>query len=248
MSQVSVPPVTPVVKKLLIANVAIWFFVQIILEKFFKLNISDYLILHPNQVIENFYGWQLLTYMFFHAISPLHLLFNMLMLWLMGADLERHWGKKFFTVYYFLSGIGAAIIYCLGVGIYAAITGVRTPLVIPVMGASGALFGILLAYGIVFSEREIYFFGLFPVKAKYFVLIAGAVDFAYLLSEGVAGGEMAYLAHLGGIAAGFIILRTHVYFKSQQTKAKLKKKGGGNLRLVVDNEKTKDQANPKYWN
>ena len=113
--------------------------------------------------------------------------------------------------------------------------------------ASGALFGLLLAYGIIFSERETYFMGLFPMKAKYFVMIAGAIDFASLLSSGVSGGEVAYLAHLGGIIAGFFILKTQVYLKVQQTKNKLKKKNGS-LRLVVDNDKVKDQSNPKYWN
>ncbi len=247
MNQISTPPLTAVVKRLMIVTVGIWFVLQIILGQFFNLKAWEIFILHPYQLIENFYGWQLITYMFFHAISPFHLLFNMLMLWFFGSELERVWGSKFFAIYYFLSGAGAAIIYCLGVGAYAAITGVRTPLVIPVMGASGALFGLLLAYGIIFSERETYFMGLFPMKAKYFVMIAGAIDFASLLSSGISGGEVAYLAHLGGIIAGFFILKTQVYLKVQQTKNKLKKKNGS-LRLVVDNDKVKDQSNPKYWN
>ena len=247
MNQISMAPLTPVVKRLMIVTVSIWFVLQVILGQFFKIHAWEIFILHPNQLIENFYLWQLVTYMFFHAMSPFHLLFNMLMLWFFGSELEKTWGPKFFTVYYFLSGIGAALIYCIGVATYAAISGVRTPLVIPVMGASGALFGLLLAYGIIFSERETYFMGLFPMKAKYFVMLAGALDFASLLSSGVAGGEVAYLAHLGGIISGFIILRTHVYLKVQQTKNKLKKKSGS-LRLVVDNDKVKDQSNPKYWN
>lgn len=247
MNQISMAPLTPVVKRLMIVTVSIWFVLQVILGQFFKIHAWEIFILHPNQLIENFYLWQLATYMFFHAMSPFHLLFNMLMLWFFGSELEKTWGPKFFTAYYFLSGIGAALIYCLGVASYSAITGVRTPLVIPVMGASGALFGLLLAYGIIFSERETYFMGLFPMKAKYFVMLAGALDFASLLSSGVAGGEVAYLAHLGGIISGFIVLRTHVYLKVQQTKNKLKKKSGS-LRLVVDNDKVKDQSNPKYWN
>lgn len=247
MNKVSVAPLTPVVKRVMIVTVGIWLVVQVILGQFLKVRGWEIFILHPNQVIESFYVWQLFTYIFFHAISPFHLLFNMLMLWFFGSELEKHWGSKFFAIYYFLSGIGAALIYCLAVGVYSAMTGVRTPLVIPVMGASGALFGLLLAYGIIYAERVIYFLGLFPMKAKYFVLIAGALDFASLLSSGVAGGEVAYLAHLGGLISGYIILKTHTYLKARQVSGKLKKKNSS-LRLVVDNDKTKDQNNPKYWN
>jgi len=247
MNKIAVPPLSPIVKRTMIITVGIWLVVQVILGQFFKIQAWDIFILHPYQVIEKFYVWQLFTYMFFHAISPFHLLFNMLMLWFFGAELEKHWRSKFFALYYFLSGIGAALIYCLAVGLYSAYTGVRTPLVIPVMGASGALFGLLLAFGIIFGENVIYFLGLFPMKAKYFVMIAGALDFASLLSSGVAGGEVAYLAHLGGLVSGYIILKTHTYLKARQVYGKVKKKNSS-LRLVVDNDKTKDQNNPKYWN
>jgi membrane associated rhomboid family serine protease len=174
----AVAPLTPVVKRLIITMSVIWFVVQILLDKIFRLNLSTWFILHPDQVIGQFW-----------ALSPFHLFFNMMLLWFVGAELEKHWGARFFTVFFFVCGIGAAFIYCLGVAIYASITGVQTPLVIPVLGASGALFGLLVAYGIVFSERVIYFFGLFPLKAKYFVMVAAALDFASLLSYTVEGFE-----------------------------------------------------------
>lgn len=166
MSSIQTPPITPVVKRLAIIMCVVWFGLQIVLDKIMHLNISQIFYLHPYQVIEKFYCWQLVTYMFFHALSPFHLLFNLLMLWFFGAELERHWGSKFFTIYFFVTGIGAAILYCLGVGVYAALTGAQGPLVIPVLGASGALFGLLVAYGIVFSDRVIYFLVMFPMKAK----------------------------------------------------------------------------------
>lgn len=239
---------TPVVKRLLMITVGIWFFIQVILGALFKIEIWHPLALFPYQVVENFYVWQLFSYMFLHALSPFHLAFNMLMLWFFGTELERHWGSKFFTMYYLLSGIGAAFIYCLAVVAYAMLTSTRGVLSIPVIGASGALFGLLLAYGIIFSERETYFMGLFPMKAKYFVLIIGAIDFASLLSTGFAGSEVAYLAHLGGLLSGFIILRFYAYKKSKGVQAKLRKKTHG-LRLVVDNEKSsKEGEGPKYWN
>lgn len=248
MSAFSVAPMSTVVKKLLIINAVIWVFVQIFLDRAFDFHHWRLLVLTPELVIEKFYIWQLVTYQFFHAISPFHIFFNMLMLWFFGSELERRWGSKFFTFYYLGSGAGAALIYCVGVATYAAITGFRPVLLTPVMGASGSLFGLLLAYGIIYAEREMYFMGFFPIKAKYFVMIAGAMDMASLVGTGFAGGEVAYLAHLGGIASGFIILRGHVQFKNYQAKTKLKRKAS-NLRLVVDNEKPgKDKDNPKYWN
>ncbi len=247
MNSFSVAPVTPVVKKLLIANIAIWFLIQIILDRFFGFQGWRNLILVPELVIEKFYIWQLVTYMFFHAVSPTHILFNMLMLWFFGSELEKTWGSKFFTIYYFFTGTAAAVIYCLVVGIYSASTGFRPVLVTPVMGASGALFGLLIAYGILFSERVIYFMGLFPLKAKYFVIIAGAVDMASLITTGFSGSDVAYLAHLGGLVSGFLFLKGHVYYKRNMVASKLKRKSS-NLRLVVDNEKPKSNENPKYWN
>lgn len=248
MNSVQINPLTPVVKKLAITMLVVWFFVQVLLEKILHVNISTLFILHPDQVLEKFWLWQLMTYMFFHALSPFHLLFNLLMLWFFGSELEKHWGAKFFTTYFFVTGIGAAIVYCVCVGLYAVLTGAGAPLVIPVLGASGALFGLLVAYGIVFSERTIYFMGLFPMKAKYFALIAAALDLSSLLTTGFAGSEVAYLAHLGGALVGFIFLLLHARWKQGQTKSRLKKKGS-NLRLVVDNDKVKSKDDgPKYWN
>ncbi len=225
----------------------VWIFVQIILDKMLHLNISQWFILNPEKVVTNFWLWQAVTYLFFHALSPFHIFFNGLMLWFTGAELEKHWGSRFFTIYFFTCGVGAALVYCLGVTVYALVTQDQTPLFIPVMGASGGLFGLLVAYGIVFSERVIYFMGLFPLKAKYFAMIAAALDMSSLLTTGFSGGEVAYLAHLGGAAVGFCFLWVHTRLKLQKTKEKVKK-STASLRLVVDNDKkTKDQG-PKYWN
>ncbi len=247
MSTFRMTPFTPVAKRLAISILVIWFFLQVIVGGLFKINLTQSLALYPAQVIENFYVWQLFTYMFLHAMSPFHIIFNILMLYFFGSELERHWGSRFFTFYYFACGVGAAVLYCLGIGVYAAYTSMRTPLIIPVVGASGALFGLLLAYGIIFAERVIYFMGMFPLKAKYFVLIAGAIDFASLLTSGVAGTEVAYLAHLGGIVSGYIVLKLHTMLKLRQVTSKIKKKNSS-LRLVIDNEKADKEDGPKYWN
>ena len=115
------------------------------------------------------------------------------------------------------------------------------------MGASGALFGLLVAYGIVFSERIIYFMGLFPMKAKYFAMIAAALDLSSLFTTGFLGTEVSYLCHLGGAVVGFAFLWGNTRWKLGKTKSRLKK-NTGSLRLVVDNEKLKKEDNPKYWN
>ncbi len=246
MNQIYMPPMTPTVKRLLIAMAVIWVVVQIVLDKMLGFSITQWFILHPDKVVTRFWVWQTVTYMFFHALSPFHLFFNGLMLWFTGVELEKQWGSRFFTIYFFTCGIGAAVVYCLGVTIYALVTGDQTPLQIPVMGASGGLFGLLVAYGIVFSERIIYFMGLFPLKAKYFALIAAALDLSSLLTTGFTGGEVAYLAHLGGAAVGFAFLWTQTRLKLRKTREKVKK-STTSLRLVVDNEK-KDDKGPKYWN
>lgn len=237
-------PFTPAVKWLMITNVGIWFIGQVLFEGFFKLPLTPYLALVPGQVIFDFSIWQLGTYMFLHSMQITHILFNMLMLWFFGAELEQKWGTKFFLTYYFASGIGAAVIYCLAMGGYALVTGATTQLAIPVIGASGAIFGLLLAQGLIFGERIVYFFMIFPMKTKYFVALMGFIQIASMMSSSVGGSEVAYLAHLGGLVAGYICLK----FKDWSDRQKFKKprNKGRNLRLVVDNEK--NDKPPKYWN
>lgn len=242
-------PMTPVVKWLLIANVGIWFFLQVILENILKTPLMTSLFgLFPGRVLFDFHVWQIFTYMFLHSSSVTHILFNMLMLWFFGAELEQRWGSRYFLFYYIGSGVGAAILYVLGVaGWTLAMGSGQTSLAIPVVGASGAVFGLLLAHGILFAERIIYFFMVFPMKTKYFVMIMGAVELASMMSSGVAGGEVAYLAHLGGLVSGYVLLKSRGAYVQWESRHKSKKKGR-NLRLVVDNEKPDPDKPPKYWN
>lgn len=242
-------PVTPMVKWLLLANVGVWFLVQVIGEGFLKLPIMSFFALYPGKVLFKFEIWQLFSYMFLHSMQITHILFNMLMLWFFGAELEQKWGSKFFLIYYLFSGVGAGVLYCLGVWGYALVTGSSTGLIVPVVGASGAIFGLLLAQGILFGDRIVYFFMLFPMKVRYFVALMGFVQIASMMTSSVSGGEVAYLAHLGGIVAGYICLKLKDFNdrrkmdRRRQTKSK-----GRNLRLVVDNEKSSSDKPPKYWN
>jgi membrane associated rhomboid family serine protease len=239
-------PLTPVVKWLLIINVAVWFVFQIIMEGYFRVPFSSTFGLIPEKVIYDFQLWQLVSYMFLHSTTAVtHLLFNMLMLWFFGAELEQRWGSKFFTIYYMFSGIGAAILYCIGVGAYSYYSGSKLPLIVPVVGASGAIFGLLLAQGIIFGDRIVYFFMLFPMKNRWFVSIMGFIQIASMMTSSVSGSETAYLAHLGGLASGYICLKLKDWSTKNDLKKRTKTKGR-NLRLVVDNEKS--DKPPKYWN
>lgn len=238
-------PLTPAIKWIIIVNVAIWFVLQVVLEPLFKVPITGFMALTPADVLFNYHIWELVTYMFAHSLQVFHILFNMLMLWLFGNELEQVWGSRRFLIYYFLTGIGAALIYCLGTALYAFITGNTHSLIIPVVGASGAIYGIMLAYGILFGDRTVYFFMIFPMKARFFVILMGLIEFSNLMSSQVAGSEVAYLAHLGGLISGFLIfayqrIRANIRKRTNQTRK------GRHLHLVVDNDK-KDQG-PKYWN
>lgn len=242
-----VVPFTPAVKWLLFLTVGVWFFLQVILEGFLKVPFTGMFALYPSKVLFDWNIWQVFTYIFLHSTSVFHILFNMLMLWFFGAELEQRWGSKFFVIYYIFSGVGAAILYVAGMALYAMITGSQIGLVVPVVGASGAVFGLMLAHAILFGDRIIYFFMVFPMKTRFFVLIMGFVQVASMMTSSVAGGEVAYLAHLGGIVSGYLLLKGRGLFVQLEQKKKFTKKGR-NLRLVVDNEKKDDSKGPKYWN
>jgi membrane associated rhomboid family serine protease len=241
--------ISPTVKWLIIVNVAVWLGLEIFLENFGGVPISKWFALYPAKVLLEFQVWQLVTYMFLHTYQVTHILFNMLMLWFLGTELEIRWGRKFFLAYYLISGAGAALIYCIGAWIWFLIKGDSTTLVIPVMGASGAIFGLLLAYGILFGERMIYVFGAFPMKAKFFVMILGAVEVASLLTSNVNGGDVANLAHLGGFVSGYLTLLGWTRIQQYQWARKAKKRNG-KLRLVVNNDEKQPKTGegPKYWN
>jgi membrane associated rhomboid family serine protease len=157
-----------------------------------------YLGLLPGLVWHEFYLWQLLTYMFLHG-GFFHILFNLLALWMFGGELENLWGSRRFLFYFFFCGIGAGIITVL-------CTVILTPQYqfIPVIGASGAIYGILLAFGWLFPNRLIYVYFLFPIPAKYFVIIFGLIEF--FSSIGGAGGGVSHLTHLGGLLFGILYM------------------------------------------
>lgn len=179
---------TPVIKNLMIL-MGIVFLLQMIVSS----RINLYFGLIPILIWRKFFLWQLITYIFLHG-GITHLLFNLLALWMFGGELESYWGPRKFLRYFLFCGVGAGICTVL-----------FTPYqFIPVIGASGAIYGILLAFGWLFPNRLIYIYFLFPIPAKYMVIIFGLIEL-FASMEGTGGG-IAHLTHLGGLLFGFLYM------------------------------------------
>jgi membrane associated rhomboid family serine protease len=189
-------PLSLAVKILLWTNIAM--FVLSLIEP----AIIGYLGLSPAAVLHEYRVWQPFTYLFLH--DPrwfFHIIFNMLVLWMFGVELERLWGTRFFVKYYFVTGVGAALTtVAVGLLPFAFADEVYRSLTI---GASGAIYGLLLAYALYFPNRPILFF-FFMLPAKYVVLILGAIA---LLSSLQGGDNIAHATHLGGMAVGYVFLK-----------------------------------------
>jgi membrane associated rhomboid family serine protease len=188
----------PVLKALLITNIAVWFVLDFLLAPFTLQGVpifeifSQYLALWP--IGPHFYPWQLVTYMFMHG-GFWHLFFNMLWLWMFGMELEHVWGSRKFLWFYLTCGFGA--------GVANAVVTTLLGQAAPTVGASGAIMGVVIAFGMLFPDRPIYLYLLLPIRAKYFVGFVIALD----LYNGVTGGDgVAHFAHLGGALVGFIFL------------------------------------------
>ncbi len=188
--------ITPLVRTLVIINVVI-FLLQNFASQFY---ITQYLSLWPLGT-PYFQPYQFFTYMFAHGGFG-HIFFNMLALASFAPILEQHWGEKKFLFFYLATGIGAGMIYA-GVNYFFFPGQVG-----PMLGASGALYGILMAFGLVFPDLELMLlFPPIPIKAKYMVFVMGFITYAMDRT-----GTVAHLAHFGGAFVAFIIIS---YWKSQ---------------------------------
>jgi len=188
----------PVIKGLLIANVAIfvlmWFSSAFHFDGVSLGNVFTTVFgLMP--IGEGFYPWQLLTYQFLHA-NFWHLFFNMVFgLWMFGMEVEQNWGSKKFLVYYLLCGVVAGLSQLI-------LSPIFEPALGPTIGASGAIYGVMIAFASLFPERYIFLYFLIPIKVKYFVIIL--IVFGVMSVGGQ--GNVANLAHLGGAVAGYLYL------------------------------------------
>ena len=204
---------TDAIKVLIMANMIMFLFRYFALSQFdlaeiFGLSFGD---VWP-------FIWQPFTYMFIHG-DFFHIFMNMFVLWMFGSEMESIWGRREFLRYYFITGIGAGLIWL------AFNTGNAYAVLI---GASGAIYGILLAYGLMFPNRKVLIYFLFPVKVKYFVIFLGAM--AFVSSMGASGSNISHLTHLSGMLIGYVYLKSswtwsklHLLFNSKVAEIKYKK-------------------------
>jgi membrane associated rhomboid family serine protease len=246
-AQIAVPRMTPVVRVVLILSVVL-FFVQLLSEQA-GIALSPWFGFVPARLLDGWI-WQPFSYPFLHA-GLFHLLFNLLVIWSIGSELEALWGWRTFLGFFFVCAIGAAI--CHGL---VSLTGIGPGVQHPVIGSSGVVYGLLLAYGILFGERVMYFFLLFPMQARYFVMILGAVELVSSLAYGKDG--VSHVAHLGGMLFGFLFLmamaawrqRSRAEYQEQKAEKERKKrlKKADHLRLVRGKPNDEDEGGPQSWN
>jgi len=226
------------IKYFIIINVIVYLFLI-----FFGLNfkisgvplyiyIYKYFALNP--IGDGFKIWQLITYMFIHDPKGIfHILFNMLMLWMFGTEVENLWGTRRFLVYYSTAGIGAGITHLIIAPLFDQIG--------PVVGASGAIYGIMTAFAIMFPDRMIFLYFLIPIPARIFVAILVFFD----LIMGIFGSDgIAHFAHLGGAVVGFIYIKlmySGFDLSELLAKFKLPKKQKKKYLLVDDEIITQEQ-------
>lgn len=214
-------PITPIVKKLMFINIGV-FLLQLLFGLTHKGLFESIFGLSHTGIFHNFMLWQPFTYMFLHG-GFLHIFFNLFALWMFAGELEQEWGSKTFLQYYIYSGIGAGIfILLMNIFVYSHYQG-AAPVTI---GASGALYAILLAYGLTWPNREVLLYFLFPVKMKYLVMIFGAFEFfGTITSAQSRGGNISHIAHLGGLISGLIYLTIRLKRTSSTLKAGTGKDG-----------------------
>jgi len=240
-----VPPLTKVTKTLIIICVVTYLFDFVLSNLGFQFGfggerfwLNEIFGLVPQYVRDRGWVWQFVTYIFMHG-HALHILLNMLILWYFGAEIELKLGEAAFLKYFFICGIGAGLFnYAVNIAFSN-----EASLTHPIIGASGAIFGILAAYGIFFGNRYFLVFFIFPMKAKYFVLLMAAIELVMGV-EANPQDNVAHFAHLGGMGVGAL----YIYFryvrppgmggsaKKDQQRDKLKRQ----FRLIVNQDGIQD--------
>ncbi len=190
----------PAVKWLLIINVGLFLGPRVLNFNLYWFHQVFGLV--PARLFGNLFIWQPATYLFLHG-GTFHVLMNMFILWMFGSELERTWGTREFIKFYFIAGIGAGLVNVL-FSIFNPATWH-----IPIIGASGAIYGILVAYAILFPNRLVYVYFLIPVKVKFLVIFLVAIEF---MSTYRADG-VAHFAHLGGALFGYLYLKRNLRSK-----------------------------------
>ena len=229
------------VKLLLIINI----FVFVLMELSGQENILFQIFgLVPWAVFHEYKFWQTFTYLFIHG-GFFHILFNMFVLWMFGKDLEVDWGKIEFLIFYFVCGIGS--------GLITVLANINSPVVI--VGASGAVYGVLVAYGFTYPNRIVYLYGVLPLKVKYMVLGFGIITFFASLSA--AQSKVSHITHLSGMIIGIIYIlynfkrkNIHLWYikmKLGSIQGKQNHKEDEQVQIRIQVDKILDKLNDQGW-
>ncbi len=186
---ISFRSMTPAIKALVVANVAAFLVGQVVGDQFYQL-----FGLVPRRVLQERWVWQPVTHLFVHG-GFMHLLFNLFALWMFGMPVESQWGEREFLKYYLICGLGAA----------AATIALSPGSGTPVIGASGPVYGMLVAFAMLYPDAVIYLYFLIPIKASHMAILFGLIEFFAVTEQTTPG--IARLAHLGGMVSGYLYLR-----------------------------------------
>ncbi len=229
------------VAKILFINIA-FFLAQIASSNLWGIHLETYLGLIPIRIISEYSIWQIFTYMFLHSqTSFLHILFNMYLLWIFGLAIEEEWGGKTFLKYYLFAGLGAGL-FILVLNIFQAPASLT-------IGASGAIYALLLAFGLIYPNAEILLFFVIPMKAKYAVIVFGSFEFFMTLSA--TGGNISHIGHLGGLLFGlfyFVLFKRQYLFPNSKNKANAARELIGELKKKVEEIKEKTDKHVREEN
>jgi membrane associated rhomboid family serine protease len=238
----------PAIKTICIACVAVFLLQTLSALLFHEAGVRFWtygLGLVPYATVFGFRIWQPFTYIFLHG-GILHILFNLLYLAMFGADLERAWGSRKFYTYFFVCGVGAGVVDII-VKLLLDPHGRGTALV-PTIGASGAIYGVLLAVAVIMPHRQVWVFPLpVTVSMRVFVIVMGAIEFFSTI--GVSGDNVSHVCHLGGMLVGYIYLRRGSYgysvrnYFSDWKRRRLKRK----FEVYVRDHQDKPPSNPDNW-
>ena len=198
------------VKFLLVTNIVIFLIINLLGIKYEAFSTFG---LVPSKFFNNLNLWQPITYMFLHG-SILHILFNMLVLWMFGKELESILGNNKFLEYYFICGVGSGIVTLI----------FNYNSYIPVVGASGAIYGLFTAYAILYPDRNVYFYFLLPIKIKYLLIILTGISLFSILIQ--SNSSISHITHLSGIIIGFLYFNKNklINYKNLFNKDAKKKK------------------------
>jgi len=223
------PGLTPTVKSLLAINISV-FLLQSVLSlggagAWFDTTFG----LMPAKVFGQFHIWQPVTYMFLH-VTFLHILFNMFVLWMFGSELEQLWGRREFLRYYLITGVGAGLTYMLLMPLIDANTRYNV-----LMGASGAVYGLLAAFALIYPDRRIMLYFLVPIPVRIFVIGLVLIETLSMWRTDNIG----HLAHLGGMAVGYIYLRGGRRRLDDLLRSRRKRKAASKFRVVDEEPKSR---------